>query len=170
MADIAFEKLKRTAVKGTAAIGAAITTGIGAAVKVGADFEEAMSSVAAISMATGKDLDNLKNAAKEMGETTKYSATQAANALEYLSLAGYTAEESVQALPQVLNLAAAGGMDLAYASDLLTDSMAVMGLGIDSMENFSDQLAMAASKSNTNVQQLGEAVLVAGRQLETGKT
>ena len=158
------EKLKRTAVKGTAAIGAAITTGIGAAVKVGADFEEAMSSVAAISMATGKDLDNLKNAAKEMGETTKYSATQAANALEYLSLAGYTAEESVQALPQVLNLAAAGGMDLAYASDLLTDSMAVMGLGIDSMENFSDQLAMAASKSNTNVQQLGEAVLVAGGQ------
>ncbi len=158
------EKLKKTSIKGFAAVGAAAAAGIGAAIKVGSDFEEAMSSVGAISMATGKDLEMLKTAAKEMGEATKYSATQAANALEYLSLAGYTAEESVRALPQVLNLAAAGGMELAYASDLLTDSMAVMGLGIENMENFSDQLAMAASKSNTSVAQLGEAVLVAGGQ------
>lgn len=157
-------KLEKTAVKGMAGISAAVVAGIGAATKAGMDFEEAMSSVAAISMATGKDLEMLTDAAKEMGETTKYSATQAANALEYLSLAGYSAEESVRALPQVLSLAAAGGMDLAYASDLLTDSMAVMGLGIDNMQNFSDQLAMAASKSNTSVQQLGEAVLVAGGQ------
>lgn len=155
------EKLSKTAF---AAIGAAAVAGIGAAIKVGSDFEEAMSSVAAISMATTEEYEMLANAAKEMGETTKYSATESANALEYLSLAGYSAEESVKALPQVLNLAAAGGMDLAYASDLLTDSMAVMGLGISDMANFSDQLAMAASKSNTSVQQLGEAVLVAGGQ------
>lgn len=158
------DKLKNTAVKGFAAVGAAAAGGIAAAAKAGMDFEEAMSSVAAISMATGEQYDMLKAKAQEMGETTKFTATQAANALEYLSLAGYTAEESCAALPQVLNLAAAGGMDLAYASDLLTDSMAVMGLGIDSMANFSDQLAMAASKSNTSVQQLGEAVLVTGGQ------
>lgn len=158
------EKLKGTAIKGFAAVGAAAAGGIAAATKAGMDFEEAMSSVSAISMATGEQYDMLKAKAQEMGEATKFTATQAANALEYLSLAGYTAEESCAALPQVLNLAAAGGMDLAYASDLLTDSMAVMGLGIDSMANFSDQLAMAASKSNTSVQQLGEAVLIAGGQ------
>ena len=155
------EKMSTTAFT---AIGAAAVAGFGAAIKVGGDFEQAMSSVAAISMATSEEYEMLSNAAREMGETTKFSATQCANALEYLSLAGYSAKESVEALPYVLNLAAAGGMDLAYASDLLTDSMAVMGLGISDMGNFSDQLAMAASKANTSVQQLGEAVLVAGGQ------
>ena len=157
-------KIKSTATKGFAAVGASAAAGIGTAIKLGSDFEEAMSSVSAISMATADEYEMLSSAARKMGEETKYSATQAANALEYLSLAGYSAEESVEALPKVLNLAAAGGMDLAYASDLLTDSMAVMGLGIKDMDNFSDQLAMAASKSNTSVQQLGEAVLIAGGQ------
>ena len=157
-------KIKSTATKGFAAVGASAAAGIGTAIKLGSDFEEAMSSVSAISMATADEYEMLSSAARKMGEETKYSATQAANALEYLSLAGYSAEESVEALPKVLNLAAAGGMDLAYASDLLTDSMAVMGLGIQDMDNFSDQLAMAASKSNTSVQQLGEAVLIAGGQ------
>ena len=163
-----FEKdvksLQKMSTTAFAAIGAAAVAGFGAAIKVGGDFEEAMSSVSAISMATAEEYEMLSNAAREMGETTKFSATQCANALEYLSLAGYSAKESVEALPYVLNLAAAGGMDLAYASDLLTDSMAVMGLGISDMGNFSDQLAMAASKANTSVQQLGEAVLVAGGQ------
>lgn len=163
-----FEKdvksLQKMSTTAFAAIGAAAVAGFGAAIKVGGDFEEAMSSVSAISMATSEEYEMLSNAAREMGETTKFSATQCANALEYLSLAGYSAKESVEALPYVLNLAAAGGMDLAYASDLLTDSMAVMGLGISDMGNFSDQLAMAASKANTSVQQLGEAVLVAGGQ------
>lgn len=160
------EKMSTTAFT---AIGAAAVAGFGAAIKVGGDFEEAMSSVSAISMATAEEYEMLSNAAREMGETTKFSATQCANALEYLSLAGYSAKESVEALPYVLNLAAAGGMDLAYASDLLTDSMAVMGLGISDMGNFSDQLAMAASKANTSVQQLGEAVLVAGGQAKLAR-
>lgn len=155
---------ENTAKKAAVAIGAAIGTGTAAAVKIGSDFESAMSSVYAISLATEEEAEKLKNAAIEAGEATKFSAKESANALEYLSLAGYSAEESIKALPKVLNLAAAGGMDLAYASDLLTDSMAVMGLGIDDMDNFSDQLAMAASKSNTSVSQLGEAVLVAGGQ------
>lgn len=150
--------------KAAGAITAAIGTGIGAAVKFGSDFEAAMSSVYAISRASAEDAAKLKDAALEAGRVTQFSASQSANALEYLSLAGYDATESIEALPKVLNLAAAGGMDLAYASDLLTDSMAVMGLGIEDMDNFSDQLAMAASKSNTSVAQLGEAVLVAGGQ------
>lgn len=162
--ELGINKIKSTATKGFAAVGASAAAGIGTAIKLGSDFEEAMSSVSAISMATADEYEMLSSAARKMGEETKYSATQAANALEYLSLAGYSAEESVEALPKVLNLAAAGGMDLAYASDLLTDSMAVMGLGIKDMDNFSDQLAMAASKSNTSVQQLGEAVLIAGGQ------
>lgn len=154
--------------KGLKTAGAAIVTAFGAAagaaIKVGSDFEAAMSSVSAISRASAEDAEMMKNAALAAGEATQYSATQSANALEYLSLAGYDASESVEALPKVLNLAAAGGMELAYASDLLTDSMAVLGLGIEDMDNFSDQLAMAASKSNTSVAQLGEAVLVAGGQ------
>lgn len=133
-------------------------------IDVGATFEASMSQVAAISMATEEEFEALSAAAKEMGATTKYTAAEAADGLQYLSLAGYTAAESIEALPKVLRLAQAGGMDLAYASDLLTDSMAVMGLGIKDMDNFSDQLAMAASKSNTSVAQLGEAVLVAGGQ------
>lgn len=135
-----------------------------AAIQVGSDFEAAMSSVYAISRASAEEAEKLKEAALEAGRVTQFTASQSANALEYLSLAGYSATESIEALPKVLNLAAAGGMELAYASDLLTDSMAVMGLGIDSMDNFSDQLAMAASKANTSVAQLGEAVLVAGGQ------
>lgn len=133
-------------------------------IDVGATFEASMSQVAAISMATEEEFEALSAAAKEMGATTKYTAAEAADGLQYLSLAGYSAAESIEALPKVLRLAQAGGMDLAYASDLLTDSMAVMGLGIKDMDNFSDQLAMAASKSNTSVAQLGEAVLVAGGQ------
>ncbi|MBQ8540578.1 MAG: phage tail tape measure protein [Clostridia bacterium] len=158
------DKASKTAKLAAGAITTAIGAGTAAAIKVGSDFEKAMSSVYAISNATGETAEKLKNAADEAGATTQFSATQAANALEYLALAGYNAEESMAALPKVLNLAAAGGLDLAYASDLLTDSMAVMGLGIDDMDNFSDQLAMTASKANTSVAQLGEAVLIAGGQ------
>lgn len=147
----------KTVVKGAADIATS-------AVKIGSDFEAAMSNVYAVSLATGENAEKLKKAAIDAGEATKFSASEAANALEYLSLAGYDAEKSIKALPKVLNLAAAGNLDLAYASDLLTDSMAVMGLGIEDMDNFSDQLAMAASKANTSIAQLGEAVLVAGGQ------
>ncbi|MBQ7794708.1 MAG: phage tail tape measure protein, partial [Clostridia bacterium] len=133
-------------------------------IDVGTAFEASMSQVAAVSLATGEELDALTAAAKEMGATTKYTAAEAADGLQFLSQAGYTAAESIEALPKVLRLAQAGGMDLAYASELLTDSMAVMGLGIKDMDNFSDQLAMAAAKSNASVAQLGEAVLIAGGQ------
>jgi TP901 family phage tail tape measure protein len=113
---------------------------------------------------TVDQIGNLSEFAKEMGATTQFSATEAAEAMNYLALAGYDAEKQIAALPTVLNLAAAGDMDLAYASDLVTDSMAALGLSMNQLENYSDQMAKTAQKSNTSVAQLGEAILVCGGQ------
>ena len=150
--------------------------GIGvAAVKVTKDFDTAMSQVQA-TMGITKDAmvevegqtvnaySALRQAAKDMGSVTKFSATEAAEALNYLALAGYDTEKQIAALPTVLNLAAAGSMDLAYASDLVTDSMSVLGLEVQDLESYSDKMAKTASSANTSVSQLGEAVLVAGGQ------
>ena len=133
-------------------------------IDTGRSFESSMSQVSATMGITtvSKDYETLSAAAKEMGATTKYSATQAGEALNYLALAGYSAENSVKALPTVLNVAAAGGIDLAYASDMITDSMSALGLGMDELEGFSDKLAKTSQKSNTSVAQLGEAILTVG--------
>ena len=109
----------------------------------------------------------LEDAAKQAGATTMFSASQSADALNYLALAGYTAEEACTALPKVLNLAAAGGLDLAYASDLVTDSMAALGLEMDELDSFMDKMAKTAQKSNTSVAQLGEATLTVGGTAKT---
>ena len=92
----------------------------------------------------------------EMGATTAFSATEASNALNYMALAGYDAETSMAMLPNVLNLAAAGGIDLASASDMVTDAQSALGLTLDETSVMVDQMAMAASKSNTSVAQLGD--------------
>lgn len=137
----------------------AIGTG---AVAVSMSFESAMSQVQAISCATGSDFDALKEKAKELGATTQFSASQSAEAMQYLALAGYDTNEIIGAMPDVLNLAAAGGIDLAYASDLATDAMASLGLEQDQLTMFTDQLARTSQKSNTSVSQLGEALLTVG--------
>lgn len=133
-------------------------------VSTGKSFESSMAQVGATMGITSlsEDYELLSAAAKEMGATTKYSATQAGEALNYLALAGYSAENSVKALPTVLNVAAAGGIDLAYASDMITDSMSALGLGMNDLEGFSDKLAKTSQKSNTSVAQLGEAILTVG--------
>ncbi|MGN1137080.1 MAG: phage tail tape measure protein [Oscillospiraceae bacterium] len=133
-------------------------------IAVGSGFEASMSQVAATMGITSaaEEFDVLSNAAKEMGETTKFSASQAGEALNYLALAGYDAEKAVSALPTVLNVAAAGGMELAAASDMITDAMSALGLETEQMSNFSDKLAVTAQKSNTSVSQLGEAILTVG--------
>lgn len=138
-------------------------------VSVGSAFEASMSQVAATMgiTAAAEEFDILSDAAKAMGETTKFSAAQAAEALNYLALAGYDAEKAVAALPTVLNVAAAGGMDLAYASDLITDAMSALGLETAQMATFADQLAVTAQKSNTSVSQLGEAILTVGGTAKT---
>ena len=151
--------------------GAGIAIGLGAValggftkkiIAVGGEFDTAMSQVAA-TMGTSVDkITMLENLAKKSGRETKFTATQSAEALNFLALAGYDAEKAAAALPTVLRLAAAGSMDLAYASDLVTDSMASLGLDVGYLDTFADQLAKTASKSNTSVAQLGEGILTVG--------
>lgn len=133
-------------------------------VSVGMNFDASMSQVAATMGTTVDQIDNLTKVAKEMGSTTKFTATQAADALNYLALAGYDADKAAEVLPSVLDLAAAGGMDLAYASDLVTDAMASLNIEANkqNVDDFGNKLAMAASKANANVSQLGEAILTVG--------
>lgn len=153
-----------------AAAAATITAGLSAAaIKVGSDFEAAMSQVGATMGITSaaEEFEILSTAAKEMGESTKFSASQASEALNYLALAGYNAEKSVAALPTVLNVAAAGGMELASASDMITDAMSALGLETAQMSTFADQLAVTSQKSNTSVSQLGEAILTVGGTAKT---
>ncbi len=139
------------------------------AVGVGSDFEAGMSQVAAtMGMTTqeiaggSEEFTRLENAAKDAGNTTQFSATQASQALNFMALAGYDADKAIETLPTVLNLAAAGGMDLATASDMVTDSMSALGDKAGTTESFVDKMAKTSQKSNTSVQQLGEALLSVG--------
>lgn len=136
------------------------------AVEVGKNFDSAMSLVSATMGITAESdaeaFQTLKKAAEQMGATTKYTAAEAAEALNYLALAGYNAEEAAGALPTVLNLAQAGGMELAAASDMVTDSISALGLAQSDMTELTDKMAVTAQKSNTSVSQLGEAILTVG--------
>ena len=139
------------------------------AVTVAANFEKGMSQVAATMGMTAEEInggseafESLKQAAMDAGKSTQFSASESAEALNYLALAGYDAEKAIETLPTVLNLAASGGLELGYASDVMTDAMSALGLSTDKAENFVDQLAKTASKSNTSVGQLGEAILTVG--------
>jgi TP901 family phage tail tape measure protein len=156
-------------INGVKALANGLKTLATAAVDVGSDFESGMSQVAATMGITTEEIaagseefDKLQKAAKEAGATTQFSATQAAEALNYMALAGYDADKSIETLPTVLNLAAAGGMDLATASDMVTDSMSALGDAAGTTEGFVDKMAKTSQKSNTNVQQLGEAILTVG--------
>ena len=150
-------------------IGATLA-GIGKkSIEMGMDFEASMSQVASTMGMTEADIKGgsksfklLEDAAKKAGSTTKFSATESAQALNYLALAGFDAETAVSMLPKVLNLASAGGMDLAYASDMVTDSMSALGLETKDADMFMNQMAKTSQKSNTSVSQLGEAILTVG--------
>lgn len=138
-------------------------------IETGMNFETSMSQVAATmgitsdQIAAGsEDFDKLNSAAKNMGATTQFSASQAADALNYLALAGYSVDKSIETLPTVLNLAAAGGMELGTASDMVTDAMSALGEKAGTAESFVDKMAKTAQKSNTGVEQLGNAILTVG--------
>ncbi len=154
----------------TAAAASAMVSLGEAAVNVGKEFEGAMSQVAATMLIDKtteegqKAFETLENAARECGASTAFSATEAAEALNYLALAGYDAEKAATALPTVLKLAGAGAMELGRASDMVTDSMSALGIEAteENLTRFSDQLAQTASKANTSVSQLGEAILTVG--------
>lgn len=127
------------------------------AVKTTADFDTSMSNVRAISGATGDEFEALRNKAREMGATTKYSASESADALGYMALAGWDADQMIDGLDGVLNLAAASGMDLAEASDLVTDYLSAFGLEAADASKMADELAYAQANSNTTTTQLGDA-------------
>lgn len=126
-------------------------------IAVGEQFSASMSEVGAISGATAEQMELLEKTAREYGATTRFSASEAAQALKYMALAGWDANQSVESLGSVLDLAAAGNMDLAKASDIVTDYITAFGLSAKDSAHFADVMAYAMSHSNTNVEQLGEA-------------
>lgn len=132
--------------------------GVGvASVKTTADFDQAMSKVKALSGATESEYELLREAAKEWGETTAFSASEVADALGYMALAGWAPYQSIAALPGVLNLAAAAEMDLAAASDMVTDYLSAFNMSASEASYFADLLAYAQANSNTSAAQLGDA-------------
>jgi phage-related minor tail protein len=132
--------------------------GLGAAaVKVGSDFETGMSEVGAISGATGDDFVKLQEKAKEMGATTKFSATEASEGLKYMAMAGWDTSQMLDGLDGVMMLAAASGEDLGLVSDIVTDALTAFGMEAKEASSFADLLASASSNSNTNVALLGES-------------
>lgn len=158
-------------------MGAAIGAFGVSSAKTGMEFDSAMSQVAAtmgktmddlanetgeVDLAWGKFSGNLREYAQEMGAHTKFSAIESAEALNYMALAGYDTQKAMEMLPPVLSLAAAGNMELATASDMVTDASSALGLSQEQTLEMVDQMAMAASKSNTSVQQLGDAILRVG--------
>lgn len=150
---------------GAVAIAGATTAAAGFAassVRAGMDFDSSMSQVAATMGTTVDQITELRDFAQEMGSTTAFSATEAADALNYMALAGYDAETSMSMLPNVLNLAASGGIDLARASDMVTDAASALQLDTEGAALMVDQMAAAASHSNTSVEQLGDAFLTIG--------
>lgn len=143
-------------------------------IDVGQTFQASMSKVQAISGATDEDLALLTETAKKFGSTTKFSASESADALGYMALAGWDAKTSAAALGGVLNLASASGMDLARASDMVTDYLSAFGLEADKSAYFADLLAYAQGNANTSAEQLGEAykncaanLSSAGQDIET---
>ena len=145
------------------------------AIRTAAKFEGAMNKVSALSGATGEPLQRLKNIAMEMGRETRYSAVEAAEGLSYLSMAGFDVEQSISALPSVLEMAAAGGMDLAQAADYASNIMTGFGLKAEEMGRVTDVLALTFTSSNTNLAQLAEgmkyvAPIAAGLGMEIEET
>lgn len=145
------------AVKTTAKVGLVAGAGFAAfAVKSGVSFEAQMSKVKAISGASNSDMVRLTQTAKKMGETTKFTATESGQALEYMAMAGWKTDQMISGLPGIMHLAAASGEDLGLVSDIVTDALTAFGMKAEDAGRFSDVLAAASSNSNTNVMMMGE--------------
>jgi len=128
-----------------------------AAVKTTADFDKSMSQVKAVSGATGDDFDALRNKAREMGATTKFSASDAADAMNYMAMAGWKTNDMLGGISGIMDLAAASGEDLATTSDIVTDALTAFGKSADDSGHLADVMAAASSNANTNVSMLGES-------------
>lgn len=158
-------KSLQSAGKSMAAAGTALTKTVTvpivaagtAAVKTTADFDSAMSKVSAVSGATGDQLQALRDKAKEMGAQTKFSATESAQAFNYMAMAGWKTEEMLDGIDGIMALSAADGLDLATTSDIVTDALTAFGLSASDSAHFADVLAQASRNANTNVSMLGES-------------
>ena len=142
--------------KGAAAASAGITGALAASTAAGASFESQMSTVQAISQASGTEMARLKALAKQMGIETKFSATEAGQGLEYMAMAGWEVDSMLAGLPGIMNLAAASGEDLGQVSDIVTDSMTAFNLEASRSAEFADVLAQASARSNTDVSMMGQ--------------
>lgn len=151
---------------GIAAIGSAVAAGTAATTKVGMEFSKSMSNVQALSGATADELEALKNAAAEAGANTSKSASQAADALGYMALAGWDTEQMLAGLMPVLRASEAGAMDLAACSDLVTDSMSSMGIAVGDLQHYLDICTKTQSSANTSMEQLLQAYVVCGGMLK----
>ena len=127
-----------------------------AAVKTASDFDSGMAKVKAVSGATGSDFDALREKAREMGAKTKFSASEAAEAMNYMAMAGWKSKDMIGGIEGIMNLAAASGEDLATTSDIVTDALTAFGLKAEDSSHFADVLAAASSNANTNVSLMGE--------------
>lgn len=137
--------------------------GLGAtSIKTGTEFYQSMSKVQAISKATGSELEELTNKAREMGATTIWSSRDSAEALNYMALAGWNTTEMMAGLPAILNLASAGGTDLALTSDIVTDGLTAMGMSANDAGKYADIMAQTMSSSNTTIELMGETMKYAG--------
>ena len=154
--------LGRVAVNSMVAAGAAIGAAGVYSVNTGREFEAAMSSTAATAGASAEEYERLRDAAMEMGRTTSKTATESAQALEYMSLAGWSVDDSIASLPGILRLSEASGMDLARTSDLVTDSMSATGTSIGELDTYLDICARAQNKSNQTAEQMMEAYIGVG--------
>ena len=126
-------------------------------IKTTADFDASMSKVAAVSGAAGDEFDSLRAKAREMGETTKFSASDSAEAMNYMAMAGWKTDQMLEGISGVMNLAAASGEELATTSDIVTDALTAFGMKAEDSGRFADILASAASNANTNVAMMGES-------------
>lgn len=154
------------AAKKAGELGAAL---LKSSVSAGANFDASMAQVASTMGKTVDEIQDLREFAQKMGAETVFSASQAAEALNYMALAGYDASKSMEMLPAVLDLAASGGIDLARASDMVTDAQSALGLSTEETFVMIDQLAKTASTTNTSVEQLGDAILTVGANAKTVK-
>lgn len=154
--DKAFSRMTRIAKSATLVGGAAATAAVTGAVKVGSSFESQMSTVGAISGAAEKQIIQLEEKAKEMGATTKFTATESGQAMEYMAMAGWKTKDMLNGIGGIMDLAAASGEDLAGTSDIVTDALTAFNLQAKDSAHFADILAQASSNSNTNVSMMGE--------------
>ena len=151
--DKCIEVGKSLSMKVTLPIAAAAT----ASIKTAAEFESSMAKVQAVSGATGSDLESLETKAREMGESTVFSASEAAEAMNYMAMAGWKTEDMLSGIEGIMNLAAASGEDLATTSDIVTDALTAFGMSASESGKLADILAAASSNANTNVSMMGES-------------